>query len=111
KLVGQLLQRPLPQPGAIPVAAARVRRDQQLARPGVTRLPQLPPPTPDTGHRELRGVVADADVHPPRVAGQVIDAIQAGAALLVVGEIVRADAARLPPLLPLRPGVAVIACR
>src|SRR5438046_2068206 len=52
-LVGPFLERTLPQPGPVAVAAAGIGRDQQLAGPRVAGVPQLLPPTPDTGHGEL----------------------------------------------------------
>jgi hypothetical protein len=75
RLVGELLQRPLPQPVAAAVAAAAVGDHQQLPRPRVAGLAQVLPPLPQGGHGELRRVVVDPDTHPADVLGHVIDPV------------------------------------
>ena len=92
--VGQLLDLPLPQANAWPVAAASVRGDQQSARSRVHRLSHLPPPPQDGARGEAGRVMVDADADPAGVARQVVDAVGDRLALLRDDEVVDSDRLR-----------------
>ncbi len=100
RLVREFLQGDFPQ--AIPrgVAAARVGGDVQPSRLGVTLSPQLLPPASDRGHRELGGVVRDADRHARLIQADVVHAIRDRLAQLGIGEVMSIDLLRLA-LLPI----------
>ena len=56
------------------VAAAAVRRDQQLSCMRKAPLPHLVPPATDAVDGKLRRVVVDTDAHPPLVLQQIVHA-------------------------------------
>ncbi len=58
------------------VAAAAVRRDQQLSCMRETPLPHLVPPATDAVDGKLRRVVVDTDAHPPLVLQQIVHAVR-----------------------------------
>ena len=65
-----------PHPVAVAVGSARIRGDQQAGRARVVVPATGPPPAADGLHREHRGVVIGADVHPAAVAGDVVDPVR-----------------------------------
>jgi hypothetical protein len=67
-------------PGA--VAAAAVGGDQQTTGLRMAGATHAVPPTADRVDCEAGGIVVDADTHPSRVAGDVIDPIRHGATKL-----------------------------
>ena len=87
QVVGQLLQRHLPQPAAAAVAAAAVGGDQQFAGLGEAPAAHLLPPAADAVGGELGRVVVDPHAHPALVAGQVVDAVGDRLAQLLVREV------------------------
>ncbi len=75
-VVGQPLQEVLPGAVAVPVAAATIGADQQLARLRVVPSPIQPPPAPNTLNCKLGGVMADAHIDEPLVPSHVVGAIE-----------------------------------
>ena len=57
---------------------------------GIANAADLLPPSSDRLHGERRRVIVDADVHPARVGGQIINSIRHGASKLLDQKIVRA---------------------
>jgi hypothetical protein len=75
-LVGQPLQLGLPQTHARAVAAAAIRRDQDLPGRMVAWVSQLQPPAPNAFHGKGGRVAGDAQIDPARVGGDVVDPIR-----------------------------------
>src|SRR6266850_1501088 len=74
--VSQLLQLAFPQPHPRAVAAAAVRGDQQSGGLGIARPTDGAPPLPDAIDGERSRVMVNADTHPTRVGGEVIDPVR-----------------------------------
>src|SRR5207245_7909185 len=90
-LVGHLLQRHLPKPRPITVAATAVGGDQQFAGAPKALTAHALPPTPDRPRREVGRVVMNLHADPALVVGQVVNAVGNGFAQGRVLEIVNAD--------------------
>jgi hypothetical protein len=73
KFIGQHLQFPLPQAHAVAIAAATVGIDQKSLGGGIARCAEHVPPAPYARHRERGGVVADPEVDPSIIGGDVVD--------------------------------------
>lgn len=95
RLVGELLQRLLPQPVPAAVAAPAVARDVELAGIPVPVAAHLVPPAPDALHGEGGRVAADAHAHIPLVLPHVVDAVGGGLAEAKDGEVVVEHQGRL----------------
>ena len=75
EFVSQNLQFPLPQAQPHAVAATAVRGDQQPRHGGIAGGTEFVPPAADALDGEHRGVVADAEIDPSGIVGDVVDAI------------------------------------
>ena len=75
-VISQLLQLHLPQTQPVAVTATAIGRDQEGLRLRIESSSLDAPPAANGCHREGPGVVVRPDVHEPRVAPQVIDAIR-----------------------------------
>ena len=104
-LVGQLLKRMLPGAQPIPVAPARIGRDEQGRGLGVGAATHLMPPVSNRRHRERRCVVVPAHAHPGFVARHVADAVRNRLALGVGREIMHQHRRRRALRLPFAPAV------
>ena len=71
-----------PQAHPGPVAAAAIGRDEQRSGLGINGLPHRAPPAADGSHGEAGRVVIDSHAHPARVAGEVVDPVGDGLAVL-----------------------------
>src|SRR6478752_9053781 len=76
ELIGQHLQFPLPQAHAVAIAAAAVGIDQKSLGSGITSGTEQVPPAPYARNRKRGGVVADPEVDPSIIGGDVVDAIR-----------------------------------
>ena len=79
EFVGQRLQFAFPQAYPSAVTAAAVGGDQQSTGLRIAGATHAVPPATDRIDCEAGGIVVDADTHPSRVAGDVIDPIRHGA--------------------------------
>lgn len=86
ELVSEPLQLSFPDTGSVPIAAASVGRDEQLARVGIALRTHLLPPCLDGRGREHRGVMVGADVDEAIVGGEVVDAVRNRLADRVTGK-------------------------
>src|SRR5712672_878527 len=93
-LVGQLLELPLPQTHARPIAAAAIGGNLKPLGPRIAGAAELAPPAANGVDGEGGGVVIGADVDPSGVARQIIDAVGDRAAQLLDQEVVRANLLR-----------------
>jgi hypothetical protein len=108
QLVGEALQLELPEAQAVAIAAAAVRGDHERRGLRIDRRAHLLPPRADRLHRELAGVVADADTHPRLVLSKVVDAVGRRAPDLVVDEVVHQDFDRVALRSEFTPTVLVV---
>jgi hypothetical protein len=76
EFIGQHLQFPLPQAHAVAIAAAAVGIDQKSLGGGISSGAEHVPPAPYAGNRKRCGVVADPEVDPSIIGGDVVDAIR-----------------------------------
>ena len=109
ELVGQFLQFAFPQAHPRAVAAAAIGGDQRSGGVGVTRPTDDLPPLADAVHREGARVVVNANTHPSRVRGQVIDPVRYRAAELLDQEVMDPDFFRVALGTIFAPVVAEIA--
>jgi hypothetical protein len=109
RLVGELLQLDLPEPGAIAVRAAAVGGDLKGRGVGEALAAEVLPPASDRVDRERGGVVVDPDLDPTLVVGEVVDPVGDRLAELSVLEVVDADQLGLALRAPLPAGVLEIA--
>jgi len=101
QVIGQRLERNLPEPAPGTVAAAAVGRDQQLAGAGEPATAHLLPPPSDAVGRELGGVVVNAHADPSLIVQEVVHAVGDGLTQVLVQEVVNANVlgpALRPPL-------------
>ena len=109
RAIGKALQFPFPQPQSRTVAAPRIGRDPQVRGRRVGRTTHAFPPTADGVHREVGGVVVDADADPALVAAQVVDPVGNRLALGRDDEVVDLHALRLALRTPLATHVLEVA--
>lgn len=76
EFIGKALQLVLPDVRTMPVAAACIGRDEDLACTSVALGADLIPPRRDRGDGEHRCVVVDADAHEAGVGREVIDTVR-----------------------------------
>ena len=76
ELVGETLQRELPQAHARAVRSAAVRRDDKARGGRIAQAADVDPPSSDRRNRKFRRIAAHADAHPAGIVGQIIDAIR-----------------------------------
>src|SRR5947207_648387 len=76
-----------PQPEAVAITTASVRRDQQFLRTRVSWPPHLLPPAADRFRCEPTGVVVDAHTHPAPITTQVIHTVRDALAQTLVREV------------------------
>src|SRR5271166_5466761 len=95
KFVGQDLQFPLPQAHTRAVAAAAIGVDQQPRGDRVALGAEFMPPATDALDGKGGGIVADAEIDPSDVVGNVIDAVGHRLAQTRDREIVHPDRLRL----------------
>src|SRR6266446_9575626 len=98
ELVGQLLQFTFPQPHPRAVAAAapslrwgRRGGDEQPGCPGIARPTDGPPPLADAIDRERGRIMVNADTHPTRIGGEVVNPVRHRAAELLEQEVMDPD--------------------
>ncbi len=87
RLLGQLLEFPLPEAEAGPVAPPTVGGDEERGGARVMPAAEGAPPPPDRGHGEGGGVVVGADGYPAGVGGEVVDPVRDGLAELLVRKV------------------------
>ena len=90
-VMGEVLQLALPQSWPMPIAAARVGFDQQVASLGIARLAQLFPPAANRGDGELRRRGVGADVNQRLVSLCIVDPIRGGSTFGVAGKVIGVD--------------------
>ena len=105
-VVGQTLQRHLPQPRPLAVASAASAVIKSRAGSRVDlAAPSLPPPAPDARTGELGGVVVDANADPALVAAQIIDSLGDGPTQPLVRKVLGTDLLRPATAMPLPAGI------
>src|SRR5688572_16782647 len=107
--VGKPLKLLLPHVRAIAVAAAGIRRDEQLASPWVALLADLLPPRFDRLYGKYWRVVVDAHTHEAIVGGQIVDAVGDRLAHGIAWEVVYVHQLGLAGRLPLTAAVLEVA--
>src|SRR5580704_14758508 len=78
--IGEGLKLTLPQPDTSAVAAAAISGDKQAGRAEIAALCQGIPPAPDALNGEGSRIVIDANLHPTRVVGNIVDAVSSNLA-------------------------------
>src|SRR6516165_10916939 len=106
--VSQVLQRHLPQPRPVAIAAATIGGDQQFAGMRKALTAHVFPPTLDRACSKVSRVVVNADAHPPLVVGHVVDAVRDGLAQRRVFKVMNTNVLRLALRLPFLAGVLEI---
>jgi len=107
--IGEGLKLTLPQPDTSAVAAAAISGDKQAGRAEIAALSQGIPPAPDALNGEGSGVVIDANIHPTRVVGNVVDAVRSNLAEFGYLEVMNAYRLRIAFGPKLTPAVLEIA--
>ncbi len=109
EFIGEPLQLAFPQTHARAVAAATIGGDQQTLCQGVANTTDVLPPAADRLHGESRRIIVNADIHPTRVGGKIINSVRHGAAEVIDQKIVHAHVLRLALGSPFPTGVLEIA--
>src|SRR5712692_2359666 len=105
RLLGQLLQFPLPESETRTVAPPTIGGDEERAGARVMLAPKFTPPSPDRGHGEGGGVVVHTHADPAQVAAEVVDAVGDHLPLLRFQEIVNLHFLRVPLRPPRSAGI------
>ena len=107
--LARLLQFALPQAQARAIAAAAIGGHEEARGLGIAGAAKRIPPAPDAVHRKGRGVMVNADAHPPGIGGDVIDPIRHRPTELLDEEIVDLNLFRSAFRPPLAAGILEIA--
>jgi len=107
--IGELLEFPLPQPEARPVAATGVCRDDDPVRRRIQEPSFSTPPAPNGGDRERPRVVVGPDVDEALVPPDVVDAVWKRPGHRGTLEVMAVHGHRLLDTAPLTAGIRVVA--
>ena len=91
EFIGQNLQFSFPQAHTVAIAAAAVGIDQQALGGGISGGAEHVPPASYARDRKRGGVVADAEIDPSIIGGNVVDAIRCYLAEFRDDEVVHPD--------------------
>ena len=109
EFIGQHLQFPLPQAHAVAIAAAAVGIDQKSLGSGIASRAEHVPPAPYARNRKCGGVVADPEVDPSIIGGDVVDPIRCHLAEFRDDEVVHPDRLGLSLRTQLTPAILEVA--
>ena len=103
RLVGQLLQFPLPKTYARSITSSAICNNLQGTRLRIGFRSHLLPPSPESGYRKDRRFMADTDTDPAGIAVQIIHPIGNRFSQFLDLEIMDSDLFRLPLWMPFSP--------